>query len=221
MRSAKVVIVHLRRPRNEKDKRNDPFWELGSFGLTGCHCRNLLHPNNAHQLIGMRLAFAQGGSLGTRLVLLTPPITRVVIYSDRTEALWSPWKMPFRYSAAPLLINNGGKTEFSKLKRLLRGGKRDTWVGQFGADFRTRKRPLTEEVARQIIRHYERFRKSKGGRTAIAPNYADALPGKRKPIPFAERIKIYEEKHEDAARSFVVHLLRRVPCAPRRKQGVC
>lgn len=39
----KIFIVHLRQPSNNADeKRSDPFWEFGSFGLTGCHCKNLL-----------------------------------------------------------------------------------------------------------------------------------------------------------------------------------
>ena len=46
MPGKKVILVHLRRPRSRSDKRDDPFWEFGSFGITGCHARNLLHPED-------------------------------------------------------------------------------------------------------------------------------------------------------------------------------
>ncbi|MBK9033452.1 MAG: hypothetical protein IPL61_19670 [Myxococcales bacterium] len=69
--SARVIIVVLRQPRSDEDARTDPFFEFGSFGLTGCHAANLLHDEAAD---GARLAFAQGGPLGFRLVTLTPPV---------------------------------------------------------------------------------------------------------------------------------------------------
>jgi hypothetical protein len=43
--SNQVFVVMLRRPR-KNDRRSDPFWEFGSFGCTGCHGKNLLHPKN-------------------------------------------------------------------------------------------------------------------------------------------------------------------------------
>ena len=63
---AGVIIVMLRRPR-KNDPRKDPFFEYGSFGLTGCHRTNLLANKAA---AGCRLAFAQGGPSGFRLVML-------------------------------------------------------------------------------------------------------------------------------------------------------
>lgn len=90
--SAPVIIVHLRRPRSG-DKRTDPLYEFGSFGLTGCHRNNLLADRAA---AGARLAFAQGGDLGFRLVMLTP-IVDVRQLADRREAFWLPGEMPLRY----------------------------------------------------------------------------------------------------------------------------
>ena len=91
-----VFLVHLRRPvkSDPEEKRDDPFYEIGSFGCTKCHSKNLFHPRHADKLRGARLAFAQGGQLGTRLVLLTPPIT-VRVWSDCCEAKWIPAEMPF------------------------------------------------------------------------------------------------------------------------------
>ncbi len=41
-----VLVALLRQPRMERpnEMRSDPFWEFGSFGLTGCHKTNLMHP---------------------------------------------------------------------------------------------------------------------------------------------------------------------------------
>ena len=182
MHGERVTIVHLRRPRRRSDTRNDPFWEFGSFGITGCRDRDLLHSKTACDLKGIRLAFAQGGKLGTRLVFLSPPVSRVVTYRNCSEAIWSPREMPFRYERAPLLIDNKGDTKFPLLKRLLQGGNRSTWVGQFGSNFRTSKRFLSDKVAHEIVRVYDRFRRSEG-RSAVAKNYVEALPGRREPSP--------------------------------------
>ena len=57
-----IRIVMLRRPRKDgKEMRSDPFWEFGSFGITGCHANNIMHPKRCKELEGTRLAFAQGG----------------------------------------------------------------------------------------------------------------------------------------------------------------
>jgi hypothetical protein len=92
----RVVIVLLRRPKprsvNPSEKRSDPFWEFGSFGVTGCHAKNLMSSRSAERLNGVRLAFAQGGTQGTRLVCLTcltPPVN-FVDQGLRIEARWAP-----------------------------------------------------------------------------------------------------------------------------------
>src|SRR5579883_2810522 len=104
-----VIVVHLRQPRagDPTEGREDPFWEAGSFGITGCHGRNLLHPDNAAALQGARLAFAQGGDQGFKLVYLTPPVT-AVRRGGRVEANWEPGR-PFKYAEAPLLIDMRGR----------------------------------------------------------------------------------------------------------------
>ena len=42
LKDPKVIIVVLRQSKksDEKEQRVDPFWEFGSFGLTGCQNRN-------------------------------------------------------------------------------------------------------------------------------------------------------------------------------------
>lgn len=162
--------------------------------MTGCHARNLLHPRGAHKLIGVRLAFAQGGNLGTRLVFLSPGVKRI----NGSEALWSPCKMPFRYADAPLLINKRGETDFPQLRKTLLGGNRSTLVGQFSSNFRSCTQPLKGKIARELIAVYER-RRASAGADVLAKNYVEALPGDREFVPRQERIRGYEEYLEKAS----------------------
>ena len=121
MVKARVVVVHLRRPHlsNPEEMRSDPFWEFGSFGLTGCHSKNLMNPKKSSELNGVRFAFAQGGELGMRLVYLSPPV-KIARHGGLCEATWQPHEMPFKYSAAPVLIDHAGQTGFPLLKRFLK-----------------------------------------------------------------------------------------------------
>ena len=120
MATPKVFFVHLRRPGRE-DKRDDPFYEFGSFGCTGCHYRNLMGLHHTEDLEGARLAFAQGGTLGFRLVYLTPPITEVVPWSGHCEVKWTPIEKPFKYAEAPILVYNEGSGDFPSVTRFLHG----------------------------------------------------------------------------------------------------
>lgn len=168
----KVVIVHLRRPRlnDPNDSRRDPFWEFGSFGLTGCHNRNLMHPKRANELNGTRLAFVQGGDGVMKLVYLSPPV-KAVIHKNVVEVRWEP-SMPFSFGAAPIVVNNSGETLFPKLKQTFSKVERDTWARKFSSMYRTRRIYLSDAVAREVIRvfdsYYENFR--------LAITYDQALP---------------------------------------------
>jgi Nucleotide modification associated domain 3 len=172
----RVIVVHLRQPRRSDpdEMRTDPFWEFGSFGCTGCHAKNLMNPRRIDELAGARLAFAQGGSQGFRLVMLTPPV-EVVRHARICELRWRPAEMPFRYDAAPLLINNSGKTDVPSLRRLIRSADRSTWMGRFSSSFRSRRTSLEMLVAREIVQVYERTRRA-APRTALATHYHQALP---------------------------------------------
>lgn len=172
---SRVMIVHIRRPdRSRADTRSDPFWEFGSFGMTKCHARNLMNPKRAGRLDGVRLAFAQGGPLGARLVYLTPPVT-VERHSDRVEARWSPHKMPFRYADAPILVCNGRPSDFPLFAASMERGGRSKPEGQFSSNFRTRAHCLEDGLAREIVDVYTEMR-ARARRSAIARHYADALP---------------------------------------------
>lgn len=177
MRNRKVVVVHLRRP-GAKDQRRDPFWEFGSFGLTQCHAGNLMNPKRIKELEGAKLAFAQGGEGSIRLLLLTPPV-KVKKYSrKRCELLWAPHRMPIRFDRAPVIVRNDSQdplTHFPKLKALVRNASRETWVERFSSCFRSRRRPLPQPAAQELIRKYRSYRRNLP-RAAICRSYAEARP---------------------------------------------
>jgi len=172
--SSNILIVMLRQPRksNPSEMRSDPFWEFGSFGCTGCHRRNLLNPKRAKELEGMRLAFAQGGPEEIKLVHLTPPIS-VIRHSIGCEFKWSPRAMPLRYSMAPIIISNNGKSDMPTISSDISGVARSTRLGKFASKFRSRREPLGLELARQLEIAYKKYRRRNG---AIAKHYKDALP---------------------------------------------
>jgi hypothetical protein len=177
METANVFIVVLRRPdqSDPKEKREDPFWEFGSFGSTTCHMKNLLNPKHAKsRLEGARLAFAQGGPEGFKLVMLTP---KVIVNDSKEpcEVLWKPKRMPFRYSHAPLLVDEDGRSDFGFIRRLVRRGNCPSPMSQFSSNFRTKSEPLSSAEGKALIRAYD-SKVKKASRQAFAETYLDALP---------------------------------------------
>jgi hypothetical protein len=197
METDKIVIVHLRRP-GKHDPRNDPFWESGSFGITGCHKDNLLNPKRIHELDGVRLAFAQGGKGGFKLVFLTPPISTVK-HKKVAETKWQPALMPFRYDQAPILVANDG-TMMGGMKKALRGVNRPSWEAKFSSRFRSRRRPINEDfpkLAEQIATDFARRYKRAQENGAVARTYDEALPRKIEK-PDRQRQETYEGKLDEA-----------------------
>ena len=176
MAHAKVIIVHLRCPdlNDANEMRTDPFWEFGSFGCTRCHQSNLMNPNKLHLMNEARLAFAQGGDEGFKLIHLTPPI-EVVHHGDFGEAKWQPIRMPFKYTTAPLLINNDGHSDFSLLKKFIERTNCPTWKTKFSARFRSRRNPLEQKIGQEIIDIFEQ-KSAAASPDAFASTYVDALP---------------------------------------------
>jgi len=176
MAEPKVIIVVLRRPNLAcpDEMRTDPLWEFGSFGCTRCHARNLMNPRKIRLLRGARLAFAQGGHKGFKLVHLTPPI-EVISYGDFAEAKWFPAKMPFKYTKAPLLIHNSGDSDFPLLRRFIESANRSSWEAKFASRFRSRRAALDADMAKEIIDVFEREANTE--RTDLfALTYIEALP---------------------------------------------
>lgn len=151
-----IIIVMLRQP-DMKDKcetRADPFYHEGSFGTSGCHRRNLMNRKRIHELEGARLAFAQGGPLGFRLINLTPPTSRAVKYYKYCELVWEPTDLPFRYETAPCLINSAGESDFPLLRSMIANAVPEHWLLKFSSGFRSRRRALNEPVAKELIEVY-------------------------------------------------------------------
>lgn len=162
-----VIIVMLRRPR-KNDPRRDPYFELGSFGLTGCHKENLLADTSA---AGKRLAFVQGGPSGFRLVMLTP-VVDVRDLGGCREAFWSRAGMSLKYDHAPVVIDNAGGA-LRGLQDLLAGVQRPTWEARFASTFRSRKRPVTRALAKAITEVWTAATRNPEAR---ATHYWQSLP---------------------------------------------
>ncbi len=169
-----VFIVCLRQPGSRTDYREDPYWEVGSFGCTGCHSRNLFNPTGQNLHDGARLAFAQGGPDGAKLVFVTPGI-KVDSLRGLVEARWQPASMPFTYTDAPLLIDSAGKTNFPRFKAFIESSRSKNWRHKFSSKFRSRARRLDHGLATEMITIYERFR-SGAPYSAFAKTYMDAIP---------------------------------------------
>lgn len=165
-------IVMLRRPRKDlRDMRIDPFWEFGSFGLTGCHSKNLLRPPNKNLIEGSRFVFVQGGENVFKLMFITTPV-KIIKHKSVCEAVWTSVFSPFCFDTAPVLINNNGFTDFSGIKEFLKNINRNTWTGKMGSAFRSRVRPLPPELAKEIWEIYcQEMRIQK-----FIKDYLDALP---------------------------------------------
>lgn len=188
-----VLVALLRQPHMERptEMRSDPFWEFGSFGLTGCHKTNLMHPKKVHELKGARIAFVQGGDAGFKLVYLTPPVTPIP-YSDRSEIRWETSgkngvsretgvsnetgsTMPFRYEKAPFIISTSGVSDVPEIVQIFENVRRNGWMGRFASKFRTRREPLPDACAAQLVKVWNaRVRKATAG--DFARIYTDALP---------------------------------------------
>jgi len=197
METDRIVIVHLRRPGKD-DARNDPFWEFGSFGITGCHKDNLLNPKKIHELEGVRLAFAQGGKDGFRLVFVTPRISTVK-HRKVAETRWQPAPMPLRYDQAPILVANDG-TMMGGMSEALQGANRSTLEAKFSSRFRSRREPINQdfpELAKQIATEFARHYKRAKGSGAVARTYNEALPWNIEE-PDRQRQETYERKLDEA-----------------------
>jgi hypothetical protein len=174
----KVFFVHLRRPRSARvdpnEQRDDPFYEFGSFGCTGCHSKNLFNSRHADELEGARLAFVQGGKMGFRLVFLTPPV-KVRKLANRCEARWTPRKMPFKYTEAPILAWNEGPGDFPLVEKFAGKTNRTTLEGGLSSRIRARARPLDAAMAKEVVSIYETFLAT-ASLSSIASSYDEALP---------------------------------------------
>jgi hypothetical protein len=188
-----VFIVLLRRPKPGKP-RDDPFWESGSFGCTGCHNDNLLSVGSTTLRNGDRLAFAQGGDRGTRLVLLTPPIT-IVRHVEGLEVTWDPSVRPFKYTTAPILVRNGGTSDFPAIPPYVAACKRPTAESRFASKFRGRTQALEPGLATELTTVSDRLR-SRAGADSFAMTYTETMPWFLA-VPDLDRARTYGQLRRD------------------------
>lgn len=171
----KLFLVHLRRPKSDPtEMRSDPFWEFGSFGTTGCHGRNLLNINKIERLKYSRFAFVQGGGKGFKLLLITPALDCHII-NGNCEVKWVPTLPPFKYSKAPIIIDNAGKSDFRYLINLFSYAKRTTLEGKFSSVYRSNVTPLNESIAKRLYNDFQSLYQ-KARKVDLAANYTEALP---------------------------------------------
>ncbi|MBS1991111.1 MAG: hypothetical protein JSS83_11365 [Cyanobacteria bacterium SZAS LIN-3] len=174
--NATVIVALLRQPHMERptEMRSDPFWEFGSFGLTGCHKTNLMHPKKVHELAGARIAFVQGGKAGFKLVCATPPVTPTA-YADRSQISWDATTMPLRYEVAPVIISPEGYSDVPQIVEIFENVRRNGWMGRFASKFRTRRIPLPDKCGQQLLRVW-RKRLDQAVPSDFARSYTEALP---------------------------------------------
>lgn len=171
---SKLFMVVLRQPRksDKNEMRSDPFWEFGSFGMTGCHSHNLMNIRNIDHVRGVRLAFAQGGPDDIRLVYITPPVVAKA-RGGFFEATWTPSSMPLRFENAPVIINRNGDSDFDRLCDEILSHKTQSNLQKFTSAYRARTSEVENEIADEIIRVFNKFFKHQSN---IAKSYEEALP---------------------------------------------
>lgn len=181
MSTARIFIVHLRRPK-ANDPRWDPFYELGSFGCTGCHSHNLLKARNRRIESNDRLAFIQGGPAGSRLVLLTPPVEVRLHPSGSDEGVvevrWTPESKPFTYETAPLVATNSPAMDsrFPKLRESIQGVKRRSAAAKLASRYRSSTQHLASELASEMLSIAKQAARSPSV-YRIATSYRETLAG--------------------------------------------
>lgn len=84
------------------------------------------------------------------MVLLTPPVN-VISHENLNEVIWDKKHKPFKYSTAPLIVNNDGETDFSLLFNSIQNVKRNTYVSKFSSAFRTRSKSSSNEIAEEVL----------------------------------------------------------------------
>lgn len=198
---AMMHVAYLRQPRSLDDRRDDPFWEFGAFGLTGCHS-NLLRALCS----GARVLFVQGGRQEIRAVGLTPPIEVI----RRARCVHIRWDMDYRpipFGSAPLLIDNALQTDFPAIRRLIEGVARTTACGRAGSRLRARVEPLDCELQEQIAAYFDK----RGPHPRIS-QYMDAV--KSRDTGWHENAMKRCWGSLESRRTLIANLRRNQGCAP-------
>jgi len=178
--STKIFLVMLRSPNTHdpSEKRSDPFYELGSFGMTRSHQKILMNPKRLQRFSGASIAFAQGGPEGVKLIILTPPVS-VHLHELTGELKWDvgeEYRSPFKYHRAPVLASNSGETDFPLLKDYFdKVTSRPTDVSKFVSRFRSRGSALDDHIAVEIYRVFTQKHRAAADED-LAEYYWETMP---------------------------------------------
>jgi hypothetical protein len=104
--------------------------------------------------------------------------------------LWEA-SAPFTFDKAPLLVDNGGNSDFPLLVKTLMSASRSTWLGRFSSKFRSRTAFLASSLAEELIAVFDAAYEA-ASREDLAISYVEALPY-TPPFIDAEREKTYED----------------------------
>jgi len=166
-----------------------------------------MHPKNCQIRNGDRLAFVQGGQLGARLVLITPPVKRFDHAGGspkgRVELRWDSAQKPFRYDRAPALFASPRPGTPDLLPRLIgtiANTNRSSFDAKLASRFRARTSPLDHDMARELEAGFNDALKT-AEPADFASHYADALPWCDGPTPASERQRDYRAKLEELKRA--------------------
>ena len=114
--------------------------------------------------------------------------------------------MSFRYSDAPLLIDDKGKADFPLLKSLIETSKSKNWRHKLSSKFRSLAHPLPANVAAELISKVAAAR-ARATPQMIATTYLDAIPEwaswearskAEHPWKRQDRKKAYNKNYDDA-----------------------
>ena len=168
-----IYSIYLRRPKTKSDSRDDPFYDRGDFGSTGCHSKNILNPRykNKFKEGNAKLCFMQGGSENTKIVYITPSLSKVIEKKDILILKWdSKWneqnKHPLKYKYGLPLTNILAR----KLNKNVKKEKKEKEVYQH---FRTITKPICHPnfLLTEYKRYINKMKEKYGNEIFIKNNY--------------------------------------------------
>jgi hypothetical protein len=142
----------------------------------------------------------QGGQLGARLLLVTPPVKRIDhaggTPKGRVELRWDSARKPFRYECAPSFFESpapGKAGLFPRLTGSLAHTNRSTMDAKLASRFRARTSPLEPELARELESGFNAAVKH-AKKSDFVVRYEEALPWCDCPSSASDRRRDYHHR---------------------------
>lgn len=166
----RIYCVLLRKPYDGGDLRTDPIYEIGSFGSTGCHSKNLLSEKGCKEKRiqeGDMLVFIQN----RRVVFITPPIIHTRKYDNYNVVVWNPnWEVKEK---RPLKLKFAMKLDLSHA-RMINPRIKDS--KKISSHLRTYSKPIVNP--HQLIRDFKAFvnqQKAKHGNAIFVERFCQTF----------------------------------------------